>query len=292
MIDFEYCVPRSIEEALFLLKGRRGETKVLAGGTDLVVQMKDERARPAILVDVKKIPELNRLELSADETLHIGAAVPLSKIASFPAVIRRFSILQRACLHIGSERIRNRATMGGNICNAAPSADSVPPLLCLGARAIVAHIGGSRIVPMDSFFRGPGQTVLADDELLVEIEIAVPPVDSAGCYLRHTTREAMDIAVVGGASFLFLTPHGKQCNEVRIALGAVSPTPMRVPEAETLLTGKTLTDQLIEEASIIAADAASPITDVRGSAAYRKELAKVIISRTLKEAWRTLNTRN
>ena len=229
MIGFEYYAPHSLEEALSLLDNRREKSKVLAGGTDLIVQMKNGNARPAVIVDAKKIPELNRLEWNNGESLYIGAAVALSKIVAFPPVKERFGILYQACSIIGSMQLRNRGTIGGNICNAAPSADSAPPLLCLGAKAIVARSGGNRIVPLDSFFRGPGQTALATNELLVGIEVPAPPIHSSGCYLRHTPRQDMDIAVVGVASFLIISKQNNQCQEARIALGAVAPTPIRVP---------------------------------------------------------------
>lgn len=285
MRDFEYYAPRSLKEALSLLDNRRGEAKVLAGGTDLMVQMKDGRARPAVIIDVKNIPELNRLERDEDGTLHIGAAVPLSKIVAFPPVKERFGILYQACSLIGSVQIRNRGTVGGNICNAAPSADTAPPLLCLGAKAILAQSRGTRVVPLESFFCGPGQTAMARNELLVRIEIPAPPTLSAGCYLRLTPREEMDISVAGVASFLVFAKPKNLCQEVRIALGAVAPTPIRAPQAEAILSGRVLTEAAIEEAAERAAEVTLPISDVRGSAEYRREIVKVLTGRTLKKAW-------
>ncbi len=256
----------------------------MAGGTDLIVQMKDGSASPAVVIDAKKIPELNRLEWSQGEGLHIGAAVPLERVAAFPPVKERFGILAQACSLIGSVQIRSRGTVGGNICNAAPSADTSPPLLCLEAQAVIARLEGTRTVPLESFFQGPGQTVLADNELLVAIEVPTPPTPAAGCYLRHTPREEMDIGVVGVASFLVLTPEGNLCQEARIALGAVAPTPIRTHPVESFLTGKALTEGVIAEAAERAAEAARPISDVRGSAEYRRELVKVLTRRTLKRA--------
>ena len=288
MISFEYYAPHSLEEALSLLDNRREEAKVLAGGTDLIVQMKDGDARPAVIVDVKNVPELNRLEWNEDETLHIGAAVPLSKIVAFPPVMERFGMLHQACSLIGSVQIRNRGTVGGNVCNAAPSADTPPPLLCLGAKAIVAQLEGTRIVPLASFFYGPGHTALANNELLVGLEIPAPPTLSSGCYLRLIPREEMDISVVGVASFLVLATPESRCQEARIALGAVAPTPIRVPEAEAVLAGRALTEEAIEEAAEQAAEATRPISDVRGSAEYRREMVKVLTRRTLKRAWEAL----
>jgi carbon-monoxide dehydrogenase medium subunit len=285
MIAFEYYAPHSLEEALSLLDNRREKAKVLAGGTDLIVQMKDGRARPAVIIDAKKIPELNRLEWDDSKSLYIGAAVPLSKIIAFPPVKERFDVLYQACSIIGSMQLRNRGTVGGNICNAAPSADTTPPLLCLEAKVIVGRSGGNRIVPLGSFFYGPGQTVLAPNELLVGIEVPAPPPHSSGCYLRHTPRQDMDIAVVGVSSLLVISKQKDWCQEARIALGAVAPTPIRVPQAESILAGKILTEEAIEEAAEQAAETARPISDMRGSAEYRKEIIKVLTKRTLKRTW-------
>ncbi len=289
MRSFEYYAPGSLKEALSLLENRGKEAKVLAGGTDLIVQMKDGRACPAVIVDVKKVPELNRLEWNDAKSLYIGAAVPLSKIVTFPPITEKFGILYQGCSSIGSVQLRNRGTVGGNICNAAPSADSAPSLLCLEAKAIVARLRGSRTVPLDSFFRGPGQTALDDNELLLGLEVPAPPTLSSGCYLRHTPRQDMDIAVVGVASYLVFASQKNRCREARIALGAVAPTPVRVPQAEAILAGKILTEKAIEEAAERAAEAARPISDVRGSAEYRKEIVKVLTRRTLKRAWEIQN---
>jgi len=289
--NFEYYAPDSLQEALASLEKFGQKARILAGGTDLIAQMKAGRVQPSIIIDVKKIAELNRLELSADNTIHIGAAVPLSKITAFPAVIQQFRILHQGCSLIGSDRIRNRGTMGGNICNAAPSADSAPALLCLGARAIIAQSKGNRIVPLQDFFQGPGRTVIAPDELLVEIEIPASPKFSAGSYLRHTPREEMDIAVAGVAVFLVLNPNSNKCQEARIALGAVAPIPVRVPQAEAILAGNILNKAVIEKAAEAAATAASPISDIRSSADYRRELVKVLTRRALENTCDALDIR-
>jgi aerobic carbon-monoxide dehydrogenase medium subunit len=284
MISFDYFAPVSLKEALTILEKQKENAKVLAGGTDLIIQMKDGRARPGFIVDVKGVPELNRLEWKEGKALHIGAAVPLNRIAAFAPVKSKYGMLGTACSLIGSLQLRNRATAGGNICNAAPSADSAPPLLCLGARAIIAKKGlGKRAVAMEEFFKGPGKTCLESDDLLVEIEVPKPPAGSTGSYIRHTPRNEMDIAVVGVAAFLVLGKN-KLCKAVKIALGAVAPTPVRVPEAEAILAGNIITEELLEKAAAAAAEAASPISDVRGSADYRKELVRVLTLRSLKKA--------
>jgi CO/xanthine dehydrogenase FAD-binding subunit len=284
MKDFEYYAPGSLDEALSLMEGRGRNAMVLAGGTDLIVQMKYGRVHPAVLIDVKRIPDLNRLEWDCGNGLFIGAAVPVIRIISFPPIASEYGLLHDACSLIGSFQLRSRATVGGNICNAAPSADSAPPLLCLEARAVVAGRRGTRTVALRDFFVGPGETTLTSAEILVGIEIPAAPAYSSGCYLRHIPRQDMDIAVVGVASYLVFEPGGDRCREARIALGAVAPTPMRATKAESLLQGKHVSEETIVEAANFAAEATSPISDMRGSANYRRELVKVLTRRTLEEA--------
>jgi len=280
---FEYRAPDSLNEALNILKTSSTGTKILAGGTDLIPQMKQEQVRPPLVVDVKKVPELNRLEWSEVGGLHVGAAVPLSRLLTFTVILERYSILAQACSVIGSTQIRNRGTIGGNICNAAPSADSVPSLMCLGARAVLVSSNGTRTIDLNDFFVAPGKTAIGD-ELLVEIEVPTPAILSAGRYMRHTTREETDIAAVGVASFLTLSPQDKKFKEVRIALGAVAPTPIRAHNAEAFLTGKSVTQDIIKEVAEKAAAEADPISDLRGSADYRRELVEVLTRRTLRES--------
>jgi len=285
---FEYRAPDSLPGVLKILEAEKTACKVLAGGTDLILQMKQGLACPSFVLDVKLVPELNRLEWGEKEGLGIGGAVPIGRLLAFTELPNEFDILRQACSLIGSTQIKNRGTIGGNICNAAPSADSAPPLLCLEARVVLASNKANRTIPLDDFFLTPGKTAIAADELLVKIEIQTPPVPSAGCYLRHTTREEMDIAVAGVASFLTLSPQTGQLRSARIALGAVAPTPIRVPEAEAFLEGKKITKAIIEEAAEKAAETADPISDLRASSKYRRELVRVLTRRTLKRACESL----
>jgi CO/xanthine dehydrogenase FAD-binding subunit len=284
MKKFEYKAPATLRDALELMERHQGGLSVLAGGTDLIVRMKNGQSHPLVVMDVKKLPELNRLEWEEGEGIHIGAAVPLSKLAVFPTLVEKFGIFAQACAMIGSVQIRNRATMGGNVCNATPSADTPPPLLCLGAKAVVANLRNTRTIPLEEFFSGPGETALHPDELLVEIVIPTPPLSSSGCYLRHTPRAEMDIAVVGVGAFLVPSRPGDSVQEARIALGAVAPTPVRAPQAEAVLKGRHPTKALIEEAAGKAVEAIKPISDLRGSADYRTHLAKVLTQRALTRA--------
>lgn len=283
MNNYDYYAPETLGEALSLLDRLKNGVRMLAGGTDLIVQMKAGRMLPSALVDAKHVPELNKLEMGKDGSLLIGAAVPLSRIVAFPPVKQKFEMLYQGCSLIGSVQIRNRATIGGNICNAAPSADSVPPLLCLKAQAVITSSQGARTLPLENFFRGPGICALTPGELLQEIQIPAPLANSSGCYLRHTPRQEMDIAVVGVGSWLRFDQSGR-CDEARIVLGAVAPTPLRVPDAEAVLIGKNIDDNLIQEAAVIAAQAAKPISDLRASIEYRREIVKVLTRRTIKAA--------
>lgn len=281
MKPFEYKAPKSLDEAVAILAAANGEARVLAGGTDLIAQMKEYRRAPRLVVDGKGIPELTRLEYDDRTGLRIGAAVAAVDIYSHPAVKARYPDIAYACSLLGAVQIQNRATLGGNVGNAAPSADGVPPLLCALARAVIAGPKGRREIPLAQVFLGPGQTSLERGELLVEIVVPPPPPRSAGAYLRFVPREEMDIAVAGVGSRVVMAEDGKTCREARIALCAVAPTPIRTPEAERFLVGRILDDAALAEAGRLAAAAARPISDVRGSADYRRELVKVLTRRTL-----------
>lgn len=281
---FEYKAPASLDEALNILGASNTDARVLAGGTDLILQMKQGQVCSSLVLDIKGVTELNRLEWSEPDGLHIGAAVSLTKLLTFDAILEHYPILAQACSVIGSVQVRNRGTMGGNICNAAPSADTAPSLMCLGAKAVIASSNGTRTVDLNDFFVAPGKTTIRDDELLVVIKVPTPAIPSAGYYLRHTTREEMDIAVASVASFLTLSPNNETVDKAHIALGAVAPRPVRAYEAESFLTGKSVTADIIEEVAGKTAAEASPISDIRGSYEYRREIVKVLTRRTLRES--------
>ncbi len=276
---FEYAAPQNLQDAVTLLAEADGEARPLAGGTDLIAQMKEKRRSPALVVDVKKIPELN--VLSYETGLRIGAAVSCTQIAEFEPVRVHYPALAEACALIGSYQIQNRAALGGNFCNAAPSADAIPPAIAYGATLVVAGPNGQREIPAEDFFVGPGQTVLEKGEVLVEIALPPPPTHSGAAYLRFIPREEMDIAVAGVGSFVQLGPDARTCEQARIVLAAVAPTPVRAEGAEAFLIGRALDETTLAQAGELASQAASPISDVRGSAAYRIELVKVLTRRTL-----------
>ncbi|MBT3941248.1 MAG: xanthine dehydrogenase family protein subunit M [Chloroflexi bacterium] len=278
MPDFDFAQPTSLNEALELFAAE-GEVRALVGGTDIVDQLKTGRRNADMVVDVKRIPELQRLEVAADG-LHVGAARNLTDIGEFPAVRADYGGLADSSVLVGSWQIQNRAGLGGNVCNAAPSGDTIPALLSHDTTAIVASSTGRREIALSDFFAGPGQTVLQKGEILVELVLPPSPDNGASSYLRFIPRNEMDIAVVGVGSYLQLGS-GNIVEKARIALASVAPTPVRARAAEEVLEGNVLTDDLIESAAVTAVEAATPITDVRGSAEYRRELVKVLTRRTL-----------
>ena len=279
MRRFELVTPASVDECLRALKGRGPEVKVVAGGTDLVAQLKVGMLDVATVVDLSGISDLRALDGDAQRGFRIGAAVTARTLERDPRLRAALPSLSESGALVGSIQIRNLATLGGNICNAAPSADMAPPLLALDAEAVIVGSGGRRKVPMASFFKGVRQTVLAPDELLIEFAVPATGPRSGGAYLRHTPRRELDIAVVGVASQVWLTDG--VCRKARIALGAVAPTPVRASAAEQALEGQPLTPQAITRAADLAVEAARPITDQRGSAEFRRHLVRVLTRRTL-----------
>jgi CO/xanthine dehydrogenase FAD-binding subunit len=270
---------------------------VLAGGTDLLIQIKERGAVPRYVVSLRDVPEVRQVTYDATSGLRIGAGARLSEVAAHPVVQERYPILVQGASLVGSLQIQNLGTVVGNLCNAAPSADCAPPLVALGADIIIAGpgggrgagsqasaLGGERTVPLEEFFSGPGRTVLGPDELVVAVQVPPPGARSGGAYERFTPRQEMDIAVVGVGSVVSLG-EGDRCQEVRICLGAVAPTPERARDAERLLEGQELTPELVAQAGTAAAAQARPISDQRGSATYRTRLVEVLTRRTLMAAW-------
>jgi len=282
MRRFDLATPNSLDECLKLLAERGPETKLVAGGTDLLVQMKNGLLKPARVIDLSGIADLRILAPDDGRGLRVGAAVTARRLELDATVRARYAALGESGALVGSVQVRNLATVGGNICNAAPSADMAPPLVALEAEAVIAGPSGRRRVPVASFFTGVRRTVLGPDELLLEFAVPAPGPRSGGSYLRHTPRRELDIAVVGVASQVTLTDG--VCAKARIALAAVAPTPVRATAAEQSLEGQRLTPERIEQAAALAVEAARPISDQRGSAEYRRHLVRVLTRRTLTTA--------
>ncbi|MBN2324161.1 MAG: xanthine dehydrogenase family protein subunit M [Spirochaetes bacterium] len=278
MQPFNYLRPSTLSEALKLLGDHGREAKVLAGGTDLIVGMKEKGLSPRYVIDIKGIEGLDGIGYDPNEGLRIGTLATMSEVSASSCVREHYLFLAHAAGEVGSVQVRNRATIGGNLCNAAPSAETAPALLCLDAVLTVAGPKGERAVAIEEFFRGPGMTVL-DGEILTGM--LIPPVERKGIYIKHSPRNAMDIAVIGAAAAV--TPKEGGWENVRIALGAVAPTPVRVHEAEELIRKKGQTKEAIEEAGRMAGETASPIFDVRASAEYRSEMVENLVIRALSE---------
>ena len=283
MKRFEYFAPDSLPETIALLREKGDGGKLLAGGTDLLVQMKEAGHHPSCVVSLRKLPELRGIDFSDTDGLRVGSMTDMAAIAEHPVVRERYQALLEGARILGSVQTRNMATLGGNICNAAPSADTAPPLLVLDARVEIADPQGSRLLPIRDFWRGPGETVLGPSDIVVSFTMPLPPPRTGSVYERHTPRPAMDIAVVGVAALVTLDDSGRIA-EGRIALGAVAPTPMRAPDAEQALAGQPPTDEVIARAAALAVEAARPISDVRGSAAFRRHLMGVMTERCLHTA--------
>jgi len=278
---FELMLPRSVDEALGILKQRGADAKLVAGGTDLLPQMKNGVLKPAAVVDLSGVERLRALKAET-AGLRVGAAVSARTLELDAATRKGYTSLSESGALVGSVQVRNLATLGGNLCNAAPSADMAPPLLALDAEAVIGGPRGERRVPFTDFFTGVRRTVLGPDEMLLEIVIPAPGPRTGGQYLRHTPRRELDIAVVGVASQITLS--NGTCSKARIALAAVAPVPLRAREAEQSLEGKPVTPQAIERAAELAVGAATPISDQRGSADYRRHLVRVLTARTLRTA--------
>jgi carbon-monoxide dehydrogenase medium subunit len=277
MKPFDYFAPRSLSEAVEILARYNGDARPVAGGTDLLLKMKAGRLAPKAIVNIKRIPELRGLAFNSH--LSLGALITLEEIRRSPIIREHYPALSDTANTMASVQIRNLATVGGNMCNAAPSADLAPILIALNAIARIAghESRGERRVLLEDFFAGPGRSVLAPGELLVSLE--VPPPAGPSLYLKQSPREHMDIAVVGVG--LAVQLKDGNCELARIVLGAVAPVPMRARRAEAELTGGPLTVERIDRAAKIAAEEAKPIDDVRGSAWYRRRMVEVMTRRGL-----------
>jgi len=280
MKRFDYLTPRSLEEALEMMSDRP-EAVPLAGGTDILVQMQEGRRPIEALLSLKRVPEVHRY--ADNGTLAFGSAVTVGRIAASPQVQQDYTALAIGASLIGSVQIRSVATIGGNLCNAAPSADTAPPLLVLGAEAVIVGSQGERMVPLEAFFLEPERTVLQPGELLKEIVTPQPAKHSGSFYVRHIPRARMGLAVVGVAAAVTLGSGGTIA-DARLALGAVAPVPMRPAVAEALLPGHGLTDDLLQEVGAAASQEATPIGDLRASAEYRHHLVNVLTQRALRGA--------
>jgi carbon-monoxide dehydrogenase medium subunit len=284
MQPIEYVVPGTIDEAVSALASGGATARVLAGGTDVIIQAREGRKDVRVMVDVKRIAETGELRLNADGSLRIGASVPCARIYADAEVRRRFPALIDSASLIGGIQIQSRASLGGNLCNASPAADSIPTLIALGATCEIAGPNGRRTLPVEQMCTGPGQSALQPGELLVALTLPAPAANSGAAFERFIPRNEMDIAVTNAAASVVLSADGSRFESARIAVGAVAPTPLLVGTAGEALAGQPVGDEAIAQAAAAATAAANPITDMRGSAAQRKHLAGVLTGRVLRKA--------
>ncbi|MCC6187557.1 MAG: xanthine dehydrogenase family protein subunit M [Anaerolineales bacterium] len=279
MYPFEYIEPSTLPEAVAALAEHGPDAVALAGGTDLLVMMRADTIRPKVVVNIKRIPGLSGIAATNGD-VRVGALTLVRDIEKSPVLRARAPALSEAARWLGSVQIRHLATIGGNLCRAAPSAEMAPTLLALGARLHLVGVQGQRVVPVEDFFLGPGRTVLQPGEILVEISLDGLAPRSGSTYLRHSIRPLMDLALVNVAAYLALDAAGT-ITEARIALGAVAPTPIRARAAEAELCGHTADPALFERATEAAVAAARPISDVRSTAVYRSRMVRLLTQRAL-----------
>ena len=280
----DYFEPKTVSEALSVLAEHGAEAKVIAGGTDVMVDIKFKE-EPGSLVNIKKLPGLSGIKENGG-SLRIGALTTIREIESSSLGREKLPVLWESAHQFASLQVRNTATIGGNICRASPSGETLTPLLVLEAKGKLAFSDGEKSEPFTSFFQGPGKSSVGAKGLLTEIEVPYPAPGSKGVYLKHAVRGAMDIAMVGVA--VMITPDAAKANlqDVRIGLGAVAPTPLRAPKAEALLRGKPLTAALVKEAAAMAASEASPISDQRSSAENRRWIVEALTRKGLEQTWK------
>jgi len=281
-MKFEYLEAASVKEAVSLMAKYDGRAKAIAGGTDLIVQIRRGMAKPEYVINIGKIKGLDYINYDK-EGLKIGTLATVRSLEKSEEVRRNHLVISEAAGQLASIGVRNIATVGGNLCNASPSADMAPSLIGLEAQVKIAGLKRTRKVLLEDFFKGPGMTILGKGEMVVEIQVPMIPPKTGAAYLKYGIRGSIDLAIVGVAAVITLGKRG-ECEEAKIVLGAVAPTPMRAKRAEEILKGKKIDKGLIEESGEIASKEARPISDVRATAEYREEMVKVFTRNALKEA--------
>ncbi|MFU0504520.1 FAD binding domain-containing protein [Pseudaminobacter sp. NGMCC 1.201702] len=285
MRRFHYHEPQSLAEASALLIKLGSAAHVMAGATDLLVEIREDLRSCEHVVNIKKIAGLAEFSCDAEHGLRFGALVTARRIETSPEVIALYPNLATAASQLGSIQVRNRATVVGNICRASPSADTIPPLIADGARLTVYSEAGEREVAIEDFFTGPGRTVLKPGDIVTGVTVPPPAASSGRSYIKHGRRKAMELATVGVA--VSLEQKDGKCRDIRIALGAVAPTPIRARKAEALLRGRAIDAVLLAEAAETAMLESTPISNVRASAAYRREMVGVLTRRAIGYAMET-----
>ncbi|NQU63269.1 MAG: xanthine dehydrogenase family protein subunit M [SAR324 cluster bacterium] len=279
MSEFAYYKPQSLEE-VWKLKGSNLEARYIAGGTDLLIRMKNRIVSPSTLISLRSVSELSGITVAKD--VNIGSGVTIRQLTDHSELNTLYPVLMQAAKCLGSAQIRNVATLGGNLCNASPAADMAPPLLVLDAVVQILGLNGSREMALQTFFVGPGQTKLGKDEILTAIKIPIPSPAAKAVFIKKG-RVGMDLSKACLA--VLIEMEGKQCKRARIAAGAVGPVPMRLKKTESRLEGETLTQDIIKEAQAIASAEVTPITDLRSTEAYRRELVGVLLKKAIEQLY-------
>jgi carbon-monoxide dehydrogenase medium subunit len=283
MLKFEYLKPKSIDEAISLHQSHGEKAKYIAGGTDVMVKIKERKISPQYLISLRHLQDLKRVNFKNGE-LRIGALVTHRMLELSPVIRKDFPILNDAVENIGSVQIRNVATIGGNIINAVPSADGAIPLITLGAQVRIRGPKGERSMPLEDIFIGPGQTLLEPGEILMEFVVPKLPSHTGGAYCKHTRRAAMELPILGVAVRISLGEDINTCSEARIGLGVLAPTPMRAKSAEVILRGKKLDDKILKKAGKAAAEECKARDSVRGEAWYRRAMVELLVPRMARVA--------
>ncbi|MCX6054857.1 MAG: FAD binding domain-containing protein [Chloroflexi bacterium] len=279
---FDYLEATTVEEALSWLEQYHGRARLLAGGTDLIVMMKMERLKPEAIIYIANIPGLNEIKVNPDGSVTIGPLVTIHTLAMHPHIRCHFPGLSGACLSFGSTQIETMGTIGGNLCNGSPASDTAPVLLALNARLTLTNLKGKRILSTEEFFLSPGKTALKSDEMLTEITLPAPQPGSTSVFLK-ASRVVADLAKASLA--IAFTRQGDQITACRVAMGAVAPTPILLPQVAKALIGKDFSQDLLAEAGALASETISPIDDIRSSAWYRRRIANVMLQDAMNQSW-------
>jgi carbon-monoxide dehydrogenase medium subunit len=281
---FEYLEPESIKEALTMLSQYQGKSKIIAGGTDVMLQVRNKVIRPEVVVDITRIPGLDFIAFDDAQGVRLGALTTIRALETSVELQRKVPIISQAASQLGSVAIRNVATAGGNLCNALPSAETSQALVALSAQVRIIGPEGERTIPLEDFFIGVRKTLLQPDEILLEIIVPESPPYTSGRYIKHSPRGPIDLAIVNIAVLMTMEPDRKVCRDAKIVLGAVSPTPLRAKKAEDMLKGKRVDDALIDHVAQVASDEAHPRRgSIRGSFEYKKEMVRVLTRRAVRE---------
>jgi carbon-monoxide dehydrogenase medium subunit len=279
-LRFEYLEPESVEEAISSLAAYGRDAKAIAGGTDLILQIRNKEIKPKFVIDLNSVSGLDYINYDEEAGLRIGALTTIRSLEVSSLIQRSYPVISEAAGQLGSVAIRNMATLGGNLCNGAPSAETAPALIGLSAIAKIVGAGGKKLVPLEQFFAGPGTTILGAGELLAEIQVPVQARNTKAVYLKHTKRDSIGPAIVGVS--VLISQDDEACKDVKVVLGAVAPKPMRAYRAEKVIRGRKANDALINRSAQLASEEARPISDVRASAEYRKEMVRVLVQRALR----------